>query len=305
MEHAWRFGAVAVVLMGMGCADEKAKGFAGVLHPQDASYEVSDGGFIQDTGVGSDATTPIDAGTDAGHDAGPVVPVGCESPAAVVNADGVLSAYPDIYYSVYPFGFELLSANFRVTEDGDPRGPLIELWAEIRNNTSNTECTFLPDVSLAYMPLIGLVEAPAHVSMLSRVTSDCLSPGEVGVLNAVERGIDQADLDAALTLSIDMMPNTFTTYTRAVGPALVGSVDQTAEGWLVRGQITVPSTLYNYGLRLYPRDNRGLIIDELLAFPGDLDTLVSGTTVSYETSATRCPFDDYVYFQSWIDGPAN
>ena len=49
-------------------------------------------------------------------------------------------------------------------------------------------------------------------------------------------------------------------------------------------------------------DSRGLIAAEMLAFPGELETLPAGVPVPYDTPGTECPFEVEYAFQSWIVG---
>jgi hypothetical protein len=227
-------------------------------------------------------------------------------PAATVNADGVLTAFPHITYSISPAGWSLESVNFVVTEDGDPRGPLLEMFGELVNDTGTTECSFLPNVLLEFDEVITLVEGPAYFGeVVMSVTTDCLGPGETGVLTGVARGITTADLAAATSLTIMVEPNTFDTYFPAAGGPTVTMAEVssvTAGGFGLRGKLLIGETIYNYGMRVYPRDARGVLVDELLAFPNELDTLGSGSTVDFETDGVDCNFDDYLLFQSWIVG---
>jgi hypothetical protein len=194
--------------------------------------------------------------------------------------------------------------NFKVTVDGDPRGPLLEMFGEVVNDTGRTECAFLPDVTLDFEEVITLVEAPAHFGdVVMSVTSDCLGVGDTGVLTGVARGITQADLAAATSLTILVEPNTFDTYQHATGgPTLsMPEVGEVAGGGIgLRGRLLVAQAIYNYGLKVYPRDSRGVLIDELMAFPNELDPLAAGSTIDFETDGTDCTFEDYLYFQSWI-----
>lgn len=56
----------------------------------------------------------------------------------------------------------------------------------------------------------------------------------------------------------------------------------------------------NYGLTVYPRDDRGLLVDELGAFPGELGTLPAGSSHDFETDASPCEISDVSWFHSWI-----
>ena len=71
-------------------------------------------------------------------------------------------------------------------------------------------------------------------------------------------------------------------------------------GHLVSGTVTPNAAIYNYGMRFYPPGSRGLLVDELLAFPGELDSLAPGVTVDFASYESECQFGDYVFFQGWI-----
>jgi len=220
---------------------------------------------------------------------------------------GTLTTFPNISVSITPVGFAVKTLNFVVTEDGDPRGPLLEMFAEIQNNSPQIECRFLPDILLEFEELIGLVETPPyHGELLATTVSDCLSPGEIGVLPAVQRGITLADLQMATTLTIDLSPANLDTFSPATdGPDITANVAQSGGGWTLSGTLTPTTTIWNYGMNVYPRDARGVLVAELLAFPGNLDTLPAGVPVPFETEAAPCSFDDYLLFDSWILGSAD
>lgn len=43
-------------------------------------------------------------------------------------------------------------------------------------------------------------------------------------------------------------------------------------------------------------------MDEIWAYPNELDALYAGEVVEFETEATACEFTDYTLMQSWIRG---
>jgi hypothetical protein len=253
-------------------------------------------------------TIPIgDARPDGGAGAGGgggAPGQGCASEPALINANGVLTAFPRIVTSVVPAGLSLKSVNFVVTEDGDPRGPLIEMFGEIVNTGTLTECSFLPDVFLGFDELITIVEADPHFgTFVTSVTTDCIGPGRTGVMNGVQRGITRAELDMATSLTVNLNPSRLDTYRPATnGPLRTGQITVTATGWAVRGQLTIGTTIRNYGMRVYPKDGRGLLFAELLAFPGNLAPLYAGSTIDFETESAHCAFGEYLVFDSWIVG---
>ena len=220
---------------------------------------------------------------------------------------GTLTTYPNITHSVTPVGMAIKTLNFTVTEDGDPRGPLLRMFAEIENDSAQMECQFLPDIFLGLEDLVGLVDTPPyHGEITTTTTTDCLAPGETGVLMAVQRGISVDDLQMASTLTIALNPNNLQEYSPAnEGPDITAAIAQTADGWTLSGTLTPTTTIWNYGMTVYPRDARGVLVAELLAFPGSLDTLPAGVPVPFETEAAECDFDDYLLFDTWIVGSAD
>lgn len=256
-----------------------------------------------DFGPERDLGADVDAGgegPDAGPDIGMPVAAGC-GPEAATGSLGERTPYPDIELSVSPNGFQVLTVNYIVTDDGDPRGPLLEVYAEVQNTRGEPECLLLPDAFLGFDELIALVEAPAHFNEFSSVTDDCLPDGGIGVMTAVARGISETDLENARSFSIDMNPNTFGEHVIASNTTLSDEeIVETEEGFLVSGTVTPTASIFNYGIRAYPIDSRGLVVGELLAFPGNLDTLAVGVGLPFETEATECEFDEYLTFESWI-----
>ena len=118
--------------------------------------------------------------------------------------------------SVAPSGFALKSVNFVIREDGDSRGPLLEMLAEVQNGRSTIECEFLPDVSLGAKAIVGLIATRPHYgASVMTVTNDCLGPGEVGVFYGLARGITTSTLDAESHLIVNVNPNTLDTFVPA------------------------------------------------------------------------------------------
>ena len=256
-----------------------------------------------DGGALADAETTLEGGAVDGG----TMPSACGAslPEATVNANGVLSPFPHIDYRILTPGFTIVSVNFTLTEDGGS-SPLLEMFAEIRNSGTTVECSFLPDVSLDFHDIVGLVDTPPFYNeYTTSVTHDCLAPGEIGVIRGVARGVYQADIDTARSLTIDIGPNTIGTSTRALDGPLVLRADiiESASGWVVDGDLSIATTIYNYGYVALARDYRGVLVDELLAFPAELGTLSGGSTVAFTTGATACPFDSFVAYQSWILRP--
>jgi hypothetical protein len=304
-----RFDVVGLValLATVGCADDGGSanssggsGNSGGAHAAGTSGSVTSGG--------TDAGGSSGAGGGSAGSAGMGAPKAC-GPEASLNADGMLTAYPDIDVVVTPAAdFAITSFNFVVVEDGDERGPLVKFLAELKNVGTGLHCQFLPEVFLDGTELITLVYGPPkHLKIGDTVfttVDECIGPGESAVLSGVQRGVTEADLSAANVLTIDPGPSNFDTdvYLPAVPPVIEDTeVVASGEGFVLKGTVSYGATIRNQGIRVYPRDARQLLVDEIMAFPGDLGIHAAGSTAPFETEPTPCAFSDQELFQSWID----
>lgn len=265
---------------------------------EDGRASVDDGGVSGDAG-GSRVDGGGPPGTDGG---GPPPSTACDTAPATTGSSGERTAFPHIDAFVTPARFQLLSVNFVVTESDDPRGDLLEMFLEVQNSGSEVECRFVPDVTLDFQEIVGLLETPPHYTeFVMTVVSDCLSPGDVGVMRGVARGIGTDDLATAASLQVDLTPSTESGSPATGVPTLSGQrVESSAEGFVIRGQVTPVTTIRNYGYTAYARDSRGLLFAELLAFPGELATLPAGSPIDFETGPTPCEISEYVEYQGWI-----
>lgn len=229
-------------------------------------------------------------------------------PPAVINADGVLTPYPGIRFSITP-PFEILTANFVVTEDGDPRGALLEPYIEVRNTGFATICHYPRSVYLDFVDVATRLNATPHHDQIGATgtpfdsTNPCVAPGAVGVLEGAARGISEADLAVASELHIEYDVEDFGAIhnlaTEVSG--VTGMVERTAEGFVLRGQITPRLRIWNVGIMVFPRDGRGVLVDGIYAFPGDLGLLPGLVPTPFVTSPTEWEFSEYVAFAAWIN----
>jgi hypothetical protein len=232
-------------------------------------------------------------------------------PAASLNAQGALSAYPNISVTVVPAtDFAVTSFNFRVIEDGDARGPLLKLFVELKNIGAGLQCKFIPDVTLDGKEIVTTSYGPAkHLKIGTTIFSTvdpCIEPGQTAVLSGVQRGITEDKLKLATNLSIQPNPSNLSTteYLPATPPTIASAQvvpSQANDGYLLKGNVSYTNAVHNQGIRVYPRDSRKLLVDELLAFPGNLGAHAAGSSAPFETNATPCAFEDYLLFQSWIN----
>jgi hypothetical protein len=296
---------VGSLLTALGCSDDGATN-----NPGGAAGSAGTGaGTGGSATAGSGGSSMNSAGSDtAGGGSGGSMPKAC-GPDASMNADGALTAYPNIGVTVTPAtDFKITSFNFVVIEDDDPRGPLLKFFAELKNVGQGLQCNFLPSVHLDAKEIITLAYGPPrHLKIGDTVfttVDECMGPGESVVLSGVQRGITEAALKTAVKLTVEPGPsNTETTVYLAADPPdiLTPEVVSSTDGFGLKGTASYTKALHNHGIRVYPRDSRKLIVGELLAFPGDLGAHAAGSMTPFETNTTTCSFEQYELFQSWIE----
>ncbi len=247
--------------------------------------------------------SPPDGGVrDLGRDGGPGLPP------AVMSPQGVLTPYPGLRFDVIPTGLRVVTANFTQVDDGDSRGPLLQGYIELRNVGSTMVCTGAPSVELDFVELIGTVYGDPYyersgAGTVGIVANDCIVPDGVGVLDVVTRSMTLDVLASAVSMSIDIFVynSTYSVFLPADGDVtMTREVVAVADGFAIGGTVTPRRDIYNFALRVYPRDARGLLYQQLAAFPRDLETLPAYLPQPYETEATSAPFSTYLSFPSWI-----
>lgn len=255
----------------------------------------------RDSGV----ITRPDGGRDAGRVDGGLPELGelCGIGTTGSTLSGIPTNFPNIAIES-DARFRIRSAGYSVRRDMDTRGPLLMVYLEVENVGFETYCTIIPDAYLDSVELIGSVETAPHfyTEFPSGVTNGCLAPGEVGIYDGIARGVDVADLERSDTLYFVFDSSLYVRETvRAGEPILSITPASTEEGWVMRGSLTPVRTIRNYGLRVFTRDSRGLIVAGLLDFPGSLENIFGGVRYDVETDATPCEIVDYEAYQSWID----
>lgn len=280
----------------VGCGDSADRPDSGVLR-FDADM------LSPDSSVGDSGDTGSDASThDAAGDTDPPDPACNGLPDAVMTSSGVLTAYPGIdYVAQEPGEFRIVSANFVITEDDDSRGDLVEIFVVMESLLSEEKCTFFPELRLDGVDLLGQVQGPPHFTTQfeSTVTTPCLPARGRVVVRGLARGIEPSTA-SRMTVALD--PGSFSRHEAAVEPARTERIVNVEGEYLVEGEVTPHVELRNYSLKIYGVDSRGLIAAEMLAFPGELETLPAGVPVPYDTPGTECPFEVEYAFQSWIVG---
>lgn len=289
---------ITALLVATACGDD------GRGASDDSDIYRFDGAILSDSGPATD-TGPRDLGMvpdSTTPDGGPPVTCGEGAPAST-NAQNVLTNFPGISWSSIPSHIVPVTANFTLTDDGGSR-PLFEIFVELRNASFESQCDFIPDVTLNGKEIVGLVETPPHQDTMFDFNNDCLSRGDIGVYRGVSRSITESDLGPGSTLFFDADPSSFSRGTPLTSmPTLEGLSVTEVEGggYGLTGTLRPHRTIYNYGLRVYPRDERGLLVNELVAFPNELETLPAGSSWPFATDGTPCEFGDYQYFQGWIN----
>lgn len=248
---------------------------------------------------GTGGSTGTVTTTTAGGGTGNVAPCG---PAPADNAQGILTSHPQLDFDLGHEDFELLTVNI-VPSIALSGIDTLDLYAEVMNIGFEDHCSLLFDTRLDGLEIIVLAEAPPHTQEDWTTTHGCLRPGEVGILTGIQNYITADMIEASTSLEFNMTslpplnPLSQPIDAPIVDATIVGGEEG---GNLVSGTVTPTVPIYNYGMRFYPRDSRGLLVDELLAFPGDLDSLTPGVTLDFASNESGCAFDDYVFLHGWI-----
>lgn len=234
---------------------------------------------------------------------------GCTPRQVSTLESGTLTSYPNISVEVYPSSFRATTINFVITEDGDERGPLLDVYAEIQNISGGLECNILPELTFSAGDLVGIIEFPAYRQQSDIVDyttlADCLGVGQVGILRANARGITAEDLQQAGSLFIDVTPYNlgFSYELPPEEPEVEATVVETNGGWVVSGTVTPGADIHNYGMYVFPRDANGLLMADYFVAPGNLETLYAGDAAPFESEPSACPFTEYALMHTWILGP--
>lgn len=251
------------------------------------------------TGSAGATTGAVSTTTGGGGTGNTAAPCG---PAPAENSQGILTSHPNLQFDLGHEDFELLTVN--ILPSIAPSGiDTLDLYAEVRNIGLEDHCSFLFDPRLDGLEILVQLEAPPHRQENYTTTHGCLRPGEVGILTGIQNDISADTIEAATSLAFNMSSlsplNPLSEPTDS--PTVDAMIVEGEEGGnLVSGTVTPNAASFNYSMRFYPRDSRGLLVDELLAFPGDLDSLTAGVTLDFASNESDCQFDDYVFLHGWI-----
>lgn len=246
------------------------------------------GGGASDTGGGS--------GTGG---AGTPVPCG---PAASQNAQGILTSHPGMTFVLGHDSFELETVN--IVPSIAPSGiDTMDVYAELKNVSTEALCYIFSEATLDGLEILVIADTPPHTDEILTTTGSCLLPGETAILNGIQNDIPAATINGATVLSFNLtasesygvvtVPVDRPTVTASIAPGTLG-------GDVVSGTVVPQVSIYNYGMSFYARDSRGLIVAELLAFPGELSSLPAGVSIAFSSEESECQFDEYVLIDSWI-----
>lgn len=290
---------VALVLVA-GCGDEG--GASGSSTGGSAGTTGGTGAAAAGGSGGTGAVGEVGGSGGTGGTGGTVAMLAPCGPEASENAQGVLTSHPAMMFDVGDPDFELETLN--IVPSTAPSGiDTLNVYGELTNVGTETRCFLFFDARLDGMEVLVQAEMPPLKEDGYTTTQDCLPPGQTAILVGLQNDIPAATVNAATTFELNMTSMAaFGPLAAALdGPTVEATIEEgTSGGNRVVGTITPNVSSWNYGMRFYPRDSRGLIVDELLAFPGSLGDLVPGVSLDFETLESECQFDEYVFVDSWI-----
>ncbi len=242
-----------------------------------------------------DAAMPDAAVADAGpRDVGP--PPGCDiRPVSAV--EGTLTTTPDIAWRLTPTGFRFLTINMAEEPGGG-----VTILAEVRNDSSETQCNYSPRVTVGSRPALpAFMRTAPRFTVSETFTSACLAPGEVGVLQASSSTTSLAQIREARILDVQLMPRDLGAPTDARGAFVEGErIVNVPSGARVEGTLVADLAVENVFYAAYARDARGVLVAEFIAAPGDLDPIARGSRIPFETRVFGCPITEVQSYLSWI-----
>lgn len=211
---------------------------------------------------------------------------------ARVLAHGVLTNQPHITFTntgTSAGSLTAVSAYFNYSNG------YINWWGEAVNNGTQPSCIPLGSVTMDGVAVTTTVDAPPYVVGTLTQTSGCVAPGAKGEFWGIQRGTSFA--------SISAVDYSFNGLSEAATPSTDVQVQSaTISGQMVTGQVSINTAIYNLGVAVYVRDCRGVVVDKVSAFPGNLANLNAGQTLPFTTNPAARPFDEFVALPSWIEG---
>lgn len=337
MRGIWGFSITLVAVGSVQCGGDDRRGTPdgyadGVLHFPDGGSETSQAGSSGVSGLGGSGGSAGFAGGVGGGIAGNSGTAGeggsggtsgeggfggasgdggssgassglepC-GPEAGLNAQGILTSHPAMTFTVDDPSHELETVN--IVPYIAPSGiDTLTIYAELTNVGLETRCSYLFDAWLDGYDILVQAETPPFESELFSATDICLAPGDTAVLVGVQNHIPIATVNAATSFELNVRTRSpvYPSYHASNAPTLDAVIEEgTSGGHVISGTVVPGVAIYNYSMHFYPRDSRGLLVDELLAFPGDLERLTAGISVEFSTTESECTFDEYVFIHSWI-----
>lgn len=285
------WGAIVLALTITACGDDQ----------NDTVYPGTQTGTGGTSGVGGNGAGGTGATGGGSGTGGASTPVAC-GPAASQNAQGILTSHPGMTFVLGHDSFELETVN--IVPSIAPSGiDTVDVYAELRNVGTETLCYIFSDATLDGREILVMADTPPHKDEILTTTGSCLLPGETAILNGIQNDIPAATINAGTVFAFNLTASA-TPYAVTVPvdrPTVTASiVPGTMGGDVVTGAVVPQVNIYNYGMSFYARDSRGLIVAELLAFPGELGSLPAGVSIAFSSEESECQFDEYVFIDSWI-----
>ena len=227
-------------------------------------------------------------------------------------AVNVLTNHPEFgFINSGTLGIELVSAYIWIEEITETFNTL---WMHGEMETRGDEIVCILSFNLARLGVVDInvvTDGPPFQLGTIGVSTECLEPGARGVWHAIENEVatDLFDRNSTFRYAItglvrpEAVPHT-------LAPIVLSTdmVQHSTGGYLMRGQLRSPAMpIYNVSIRFAARDERGLVMDDANAYPGDHDTLAPSSVFDYESY----PFLVYkekpaslITFVHFIDGVA-
>lgn len=223
-------------------------------------------------------------------------PAACSDLAVSTGSLGERTAYPWIQAFVTPSSFALQSVNYvALPAEGDIPSRVL-LYAEVSNGSGETLCASIPEVRLGGQIEDAVMDGSPHDLPGLSVSFSCVPAGQSGFIYGIFRGMTEADLESASSLTIDVSNNAFSGMGEApvFATSISGrSTEEFEGGHVVNQRVTASQDLTNYYQDLWIEDDRGLLIGRLNV-PHNSSTaggvrILAGETVELRSETSPCP----------------
>jgi len=313
-----RAGMVAAVLtatLTSGCKDDGGAGTGGTGGYQQAGTGGESGGSGGTTtgtgghdGMNGTGGTSGTGGTTTGTGGGGGA-AACTAPSvagnASMNADGVLTNYPQLRFTNLGGDIQITSAYFKLEVLTSFNS--VQVWGDVRNSGTRQLCIPLVDTfNIGSQSLIVVVEGKAYLDSFSSVSDVCIEPGATAVYSGIQNQVSATVLSGASGVSYKMSGLTLTPAPtpHPLDPLVISEAPkQVSLGWALAGRMQAGSDgIYNLAVDVFIRDANGLLYDDTSAFPYDLADIPALTTFDFESGSVDSKFCAYERFESFIAG---